>query len=86
MDKLQTYRKEINELDQQLIKLLAKRFELVKAIGELKRKHNLPIQDENREKKIVLDLEKIAKKNKINTTVIQKIWHAIFQEAYTIEK
>ncbi|HHZ02518.1 MAG TPA: chorismate mutase [Tissierellia bacterium] len=50
LDKL---RYEICNLDKEIVRLLEKRFNKVIEIGHYKRKNNLPIFDEEREKRVV---------------------------------
>lgn len=44
---------EINNIDKEIVKLLEKRFNIVVEVGRYKRKNNLPIYDELREKQVV---------------------------------
>ena len=46
---LQGYRKKIDAIDHQLLKLLAERLEISKEISDHKLKNNLPILDQERE-------------------------------------
>lgn len=59
---LEKYRKEINQIDKELITLLEKRFTVTKAVGEYKKENNVPVLNQNRENEIIkkiqaLDLE-----------------------------
>ncbi|AWR97648.1 chorismate mutase [Acidianus sulfidivorans JP7] len=49
---LDNLRKQIEEIDEQIIKLIISRFELVKKVGEFKRNKNLPVTDEKREEEV----------------------------------
>ena len=49
MEDLAISRKKINELDQQLVKLLEERFSVVIEINNYKTKHDLPVFDAKRE-------------------------------------
>lgn len=46
-------RAEINNIDKEIVNLLEKRFNIVNKIGRYKRKQNLPIYDEDREKQVI---------------------------------
>lgn len=50
---LEEYRKEINLIDEELVSLLERRFNVVLKIGQYKKENNLPIYDESREKKVI---------------------------------
>ncbi len=57
MEDLQTLRQQIDRLDNELIVLLARRFEVTEKVGHLKAAQNMPIVDPARE---VAQAEKIA--------------------------
>lgn len=54
MNKLDNLRKEIDDIDKELIKLFEKRIQNVLRIGEYKKANNLPIFDKNREEQIII--------------------------------
>lgn len=54
LDRLQKLRREIDEIDNSIIKLLDRRIKLVKEIGLIKKRYGMKIRDVNREK-IILD-------------------------------
>lgn len=53
MERLHELRKEIDEIDEQIIELLEERVRVAKEIGEIKRELNLPIRDEKREEEVL---------------------------------
>ncbi|MBH41869.1 MAG: chorismate mutase [Candidatus Magasanikbacteria bacterium] len=80
MKELHSIRKEIDAINTELLSLLAKRFSLTRKIGELKHVHGLPPKDTKRE---AAQLEKIvtqAKKLKLETNLITKIFQLIVEE------
>jgi len=46
------WRKAIDEMDEQIVQLISKRAEAAKAIGDLKRKSDLPVYEPQREKDV----------------------------------
>ena len=58
MDKLGLYRKKIDSIDKNIVRLLEARFRLAWAIGAHKRKNNLAIKDKKRESSILTDIKK----------------------------
>ena len=74
--KLEGLRKQIDEIDNSIVILLAKRMEIVKKVGKLKKKSNLPLLDNKRWKEII----------KTKKGFIRKIWEIIHDEALKIEK
>lgn len=55
--KIDLLRKEIEKIDQEMLELFLKRMDVSYQIGQYKKEHNLPILDEQREKKL-LDQQK----------------------------
>ena len=53
MEDLDDYRKSIDELDKKITELFEKRMDVVIKVGEYKKKNNLPIFDESREKQVI---------------------------------
>lgn len=52
MNKLEEYRQEIDQLDEQIQRLLVQRRELTEQVGIYKREHQISIEQEEREKEI----------------------------------
>ncbi|MBO8173775.1 MAG: chorismate mutase [Thermococcus sp.] len=53
MERLHELRKRVDEIDEQIIKLLEERLRIAREIGEIKRGLNLPIRDEKREEEVL---------------------------------
>jgi len=79
-------RKEIDQLDDQLLKLIKKRAGLVKKVGLIKKKYKLPVINLKREAEIKVKLEKFAKQHDLNKEGLKKIWKALIDQAKVIEK
>ena len=75
-NQLESLRKQIDGIDESIVNLLAKRMKVVKKIGQLKKKSNIPVLDKSRWQKII----------KSKKGYIKKIWEAIHHEALKIEK
>ena len=56
MEKLLQLRENIDNIDNQILNLLKKRFEIVKKVKNVKKDNNLPILDSKREEKIFKDI------------------------------
>lgn len=85
MDNLETYRKEINTIDEQILSLLGKRFALVKKIGEHKKANTIAIVDKSRESEIIEALKEKAKEHNLSESFITDIWQIFFREAQRVE-
>lgn len=82
---LATARQEINQIDQQIITLLNRRFETVSTIGELKAQAALPVLDSRREAKV---LENVAHRSRqaAHTPYLQAIYQAIMANSRAYQK
>ncbi|MEQ9305675.1 MAG: chorismate mutase, partial [Marinoscillum sp.] len=74
---LDELRKQIDQIDDELIKLLNKRMDIVKQVGELKRTDNTAIYRPEREKAIVDRLEE-SSNGILNRQAIEAIFFEIF--------
>ncbi len=86
MNNLRILRKQIDNIDNQILDLLKERMKIVKKIGKLKKDQNKEVIDNIREKEILKDLSKKALKMNLNKKLIQRIWQTIFKLAYKAEK
>ncbi|KAB2492577.1 chorismate mutase [Bacillus cereus] len=78
MDNLNTFRKEILELDKQILQLLSERGTFVQKIGIEKQKLNLKIYNSKREKDLIVQL-KSSNKGPYNSMMIECIFKTIFK-------
>jgi len=76
MKNIEDLRKQIDKIDELIITLLAKRMEMVKKVGKLKKVNNLPLLDNKRWKEII----------KSKKGFMKKIWKIIHDEALKVEK
>lgn len=53
MNELEQYRKEIDEIDQELTRLFELRLNTVLKVGDYKKQHDLPVLDATREKAVI---------------------------------
>ena len=79
-DILREHRARIDELDEQLICLLAERFEITKTVGELKAKTGLPVADPQREKEQIARLHEIARNEGMDPVFGEKVFRLIVDE------
>ena len=75
---LKLLRDQINKQDKLLLQTLKKRFQIVKKVAILKKKHNLPILQKSRWKTIIEDRVRQGEAMKIDagfTTMLMKLIH-----------
>ena len=75
-NKLKDFRKQINDIDGQIVNLLAKRMQVVEKVGQYKKENNLPPLDNSRWQKVIESKKGFMK----------KIWKIIHDEALKVEK
>jgi len=79
-------RESINEIDEEILKLLSKRKDLVKEIGKLKNSLDIPIFDKKREEEILDKISQKAKKHGLNKEFTEEIFRAIFKNSRTSQQ
>ena len=55
---LSEYRRQIDQIDEQICQLFEKRMNIVEAIGEYKRSHDIPVSNSNREREVLMRVSK----------------------------
>lgn len=77
---LNSLRKDINSLDRQILELLQKRIEVAKKVGKYKKKNNIPVLDESRERQVIENVQKMAE------YPVGKIWKEIIEVCKGVEE
>ncbi|MFC0234261.1 chorismate mutase [Vagococcus entomophilus] len=82
---LENERRKIDQLDQEIIRLLEQRFDTVQTIAKVKKEQSIPILDESREQII---LEKVASyvTNKSYVSAIQTIYQEMMSSSRAYQK
>ena len=84
-NKLEEYRKQIDKIDEHIVKLFSQRFELVKQIGKIKQKNKIPVVDNNRFQQVLEKVKKIAEKQGISKDFIEEIYNIIHKYSCELE-
>ena len=79
-DTLRAFRQRIDELDDQLIRLLAERFDITKAVGVYKAVEGLPPADPEREAEQVARLRAIAEDAGMDPAFSEKVFRLVVDE------
>lgn len=79
--KITKLRSEINEIDTQIIDLLARRFHLTREIGKLKTEEGAKIQDTDREAELEAMYYDLSMQKGLDPEAIHRIFHKIFEES-----
>lgn len=74
-------RKKIDIIDRDIVRLLVKRFSLVRLIGKCKLAQGLPIGNKAREKAIIKKTASLARGQKLDPEFVKRIYALIFRQA-----
>ncbi|OBW94027.1 prephenate dehydrogenase [Gallibacterium genomosp. 3] len=85
MEVLQELRAQIDETDQALLALLAKRLKLVAEVGKVKHQHGLPIYVPEREVSMLAARREEAEKMGISPDLIEDVLRRVMRESYHSE-
>lgn len=83
---LQPYREQITEIDHEIIRLLARRHEIVIKIADLKAEHDTEIHDPQREEKMQEMRSELAQALGIDPQAIESVFEAILNWSRTSQK
>mgnify|MGYP003956236835 CR=1 FL=1 len=78
-------RKEIDNLDEEIIRLLKKRMRISKEVGKLKEKLDIPVEDKIREQEIIERLTTHAGKN-LSEEQLVRIFTAVFRSSKQVQE
>lgn len=82
---LDALRRSIDDVDRRILTLLAERLRLVLEIGDLKRVHQLPVRDPERERTVIDRLVSLAPAPLFESTV-RRVFERIIDEARQVEE
>ena len=86
LDKLDLYRQQINQLDDELLELLAERMNIAREIGKIKKQKSVAVLQTNRWKEITEKAGKKGQKLGLSNKFIDRIFKAIHQESIDKQK
>ena len=86
MKTLEALRKEIDEIDHELLSILAKRVDAVKRVGEFKNIQGLPVLDEKRREEILTVIKEKAKGFHLSEKFIEELFAKIHDHAVELQK
>lgn len=84
LDQLKDVRKSIDNIDSQIINLIGKRFKEIHKVAKLKKGQD-QIIDHERITHILKTVKAKAKKEKIDSEILVRIWQIFIQEAIKLE-
>ena len=78
---LEIIRKKLDQLDEQLMTILAERQSYLGDVARYKKAHNLPLYQPEREKQILEAKLALAKKLELDSEMVEKIFAAILESS-----
>lgn len=85
MKTLQDYRAEIDVLDEKIVKLLAERFEIVHAVGELKAREGIEVVQTKRAEEVKDRVAAMAEAQGLDGGLLRAIYTLIIDHAHVVE-
>lgn len=76
-DDLERFRREIDDIDKQWVRVLSRRFAVTEAVGELKRRERLPAADPQREDRQVLALRAYGEEQDVDPDLVEAVFRLI---------
>jgi chorismate mutase len=83
-DELARLRRSIDQVDSQILTLLAERAGLVRSIGDYKREAQLPVYDPERERRVIARLIGEAPAG-VDAQMVQRVFERIIDESRRLE-
>ena len=83
---LTQFRNQIDSIDDQLIELLAKRFEVVKQVGAYKKEHHLPPLQPGRWQEVLEKRTQKAEEFALDSEFVVDVWNRIHEYALELEE
>lgn len=77
---IELLRREIDRINQDIIKLIKRRFKITDRITDIKKRNNLKFRDPFREKSQIIFLRNLAKKHGMDEDVVANIFQIIFTQ------
>ncbi len=85
MEALSRFREELNELDEQLVTLLGKRYQVIREVGHFKKANTIPMMQSRRVEKVKDWCAEMGMKVQLDPDFIRDLYTLIIDEACRIE-
>lgn len=85
MEELAEYRRQIDALDDQIIDLLARRFEIVRAVGRLKARIRIPVVQSARVEEVKDRVGDMAAAKNLDRDFVRHLYQIMIDHAHNLE-
>ncbi|MGQ9514359.1 MAG: prephenate dehydratase [Thermoproteota archaeon] len=82
---IESLRKRIDEIDQELVNLMCERFSVVKELGKIKRKAKLPSVDVSRRTRVLRNVERLGEKGGLDPSFVRSLFEHILAYSEKIQ-
>jgi methylmalonyl-CoA epimerase len=82
---LERARERLDQIDAELIEMLATRFRIIEEVARIKQKHGIPVMQSDRVKSVLGRVARAALKIGLKKTLVDRIWRELIAEACRIE-
>jgi chorismate mutase len=86
LEDIQTLRKRVDEVDDQIIKALSERVKICRAIGEAKKQQGLSVRDKSRENEVYMRVKEKAAKFQLEPAQIEALYREIVNMCSDVQK
>jgi chorismate mutase len=83
---LEKLRKEIDRINEKILKLLAKRTKIAIKIAEYKKVHDLSIYSPKREKEIIERVKALARRENLDEKMAEEVFKKIMEQTRRLER
>lgn len=82
---LKGYRDEINLLDEEILKLIGKRFKIIRKISKVKEEKSIPVFTPDRIREVIARAETLAKKHDIDPKFVYGMYNSMIMHSCLLE-
>lgn len=86
MESINIFRKQIQKLDGEIIKRLARRMKLSQKIGKIKKRQRKPVLDAPQEKKLLNYHLKLAASRQLEKKLVERLFKLIINHSKKLQK
>ena len=86
MNEIEQLRRQISEIDAQLIELLALRQSVARKIGDFKKQSNLPVLDTTREALLREYHQQLSEQHQLAPQMVCKVFDILIEESRKVQK
>jgi chorismate mutase len=86
MSELENFRKKINEIDENIIRLLAERHKVVLAVGKYKEKADIEVVDLKREQQLREFYAELCTKNGLDIDFVNRLFKMVIMESRRLQE